>query len=88
MLNLFDSKDTGGDFVLVPATDVDMQKPNRKSLQRLCTTRHEVSKEVTYDTAADAEVIKGHPAENAGEELPQSILQQINPGLPLWKHYG
>jgi len=31
-----------------------------------------VSKEVTYDTAADAEVIKGHPAENAGEALPQS----------------
>ena len=26
-----------------------------------------MSKEVTYDTAADAEVIKGHPAENAGE---------------------
>ena len=24
-----------------------------------------MSKEVTYDTAADAEVIKGHPAENA-----------------------
>lgn len=25
LLNLFDSKDTGGDFVLVPATDADMR---------------------------------------------------------------
>ena len=38
-----------------------------------------MSKEVTYDTAADAEVIKGHPAENVGEGLPQSDLQRINP---------
>ena len=38
-----------------------------------------MSKEVTYDTAADAEVIKGHPAENAGEGLPQSDFTAINP---------
>jgi chlorophyllide a reductase subunit X len=25
LLDLFDSKDTGGDFVLVPATDADMR---------------------------------------------------------------
>ena len=38
-----------------------------------------MSKEVTYDTAADAEVIKGHPAENAGEGCLNLILQLINP---------
>ena len=30
LLNLFDSKDTGGDFVLVPATDIDMRGKNAK----------------------------------------------------------
>ena len=42
LLNLFDSKDTGGDFVLVPATDVDMRGKNSKP---------KVSLEVVYDEA-------------------------------------
>ena len=41
-LNLFDSKDTGGDFVLVPATDVDMRGKNAKPKKSL---------EVMYDEA-------------------------------------
>ena len=42
LLNLFDSKDTGGDFVLVPATDVDMRGKNAKPKKAL---------EVMYDEA-------------------------------------
>ena len=41
-LNLFDSKDTGGDFVLVPATDVDMRGKNAQPKKSL---------EVMYDEA-------------------------------------
>ena len=40
LLNLFDSKDTGGDFVLVPATDIDMRGQNAKPKKSL---------EVVYD---------------------------------------
>jgi chlorophyllide a reductase subunit X len=40
LLNLFDSKDTGGDFVLVPATDIDMRGKNAKPKKSL---------EVVYD---------------------------------------
>jgi chlorophyllide a reductase subunit X len=40
LLNLFDSKDTGGDFVLVPATDIDMRGKNAKPIKSL---------EVVYD---------------------------------------
>jgi len=40
LLNLFDSKDTGGDFVLVPATDIDMRGKNAKPIRSL---------EVVYD---------------------------------------
>ena len=42
LLNLFDSKDTGGDFVLVPATDVDMRGKNAQPKKSL---------EVMYDEA-------------------------------------
>ena len=42
LLNLFDSKDTGGDFVLVPATDVDMRGKNAEPKKSL---------EVMYDEA-------------------------------------
>ena len=42
LLNLFDSKDTGADFTLVPATDVDMRGKNAKP---------KVSLEVVYDEA-------------------------------------
>ena len=40
LLNLFDSKDTGGDFVLVPATVIDMRGKNAKPKKSL---------EVVYD---------------------------------------
>jgi len=40
LLNLFDSKDTGGDFVLVPATDTDMRGKHAKPQKSL---------EVIYD---------------------------------------
>jgi chlorophyllide a reductase subunit X len=40
LLNLFDSKDTGGDVVLVPATDTDMRGKHAKPLKSL---------EVIYD---------------------------------------
>ena len=42
LLSLFDSKDTGGDFVLVPATDVDMRGANAAPKESL---------EVIYDEA-------------------------------------
>ncbi|MEE4118292.1 MAG: AAA family ATPase, partial [Paracoccaceae bacterium] len=42
LLALFDSKDTGGDFVLVPATDADMRGKNAKPKESL---------EVVYDDA-------------------------------------
>ena len=42
LLNLFDSKDTGGDFVLVPATDTDMRGKHAKPKKSL---------EVVYDEA-------------------------------------
>ena len=42
LLNLFDSKDTGGDFILVPATDVDMRGKNAEPKRSL---------EVMYDEA-------------------------------------
>jgi len=42
LLALFDSKDTGGDYVLVPATDMDMRGKNAKPLKSL---------EVIYDEA-------------------------------------
>jgi len=42
LLNLFDSKDTGGDYVLVPATDIDMRGKNAKPTESL---------EVVYDEA-------------------------------------
>ena len=42
LLNLFDSKDTGGDVTLVPATDVDMRGKNAKP---------KASLEVVYDEA-------------------------------------
>ena len=42
LLNLFDSKDTGGDITLVPATDVDMRGKNAKP---------KASLEVVYDEA-------------------------------------
>ena len=42
LLNLFDSKETGGDFVLVPATDVDMRGKNAQPKKSL---------EVMYDEA-------------------------------------
>jgi chlorophyllide a reductase subunit X len=42
LLNLFDSKETGGDYTLVPATDVDMRGKNAKP---------KVSLEVVYDEA-------------------------------------
>ncbi len=42
LLNLFDSKDTGGDFVLVPATDTDMRGQHAKPKKSL---------EVVYDEA-------------------------------------
>ncbi len=42
LLNLFDSKDTGGDVVLVPATDVDMRGKHAKPKKSL---------EVVYDEA-------------------------------------
>jgi chlorophyllide a reductase subunit X len=40
LLNLFDSKDTGGDVVLVPATDTDMRGKHAKPQKSL---------EVIYD---------------------------------------
>jgi chlorophyllide a reductase subunit X len=42
LLNLFDSKDTGGDYVLVPATDIDMRGKNAEPKESL---------EVVYDEA-------------------------------------
>ncbi|MGC6527960.1 MAG: AAA family ATPase, partial [Paracoccaceae bacterium] len=42
LINLFDSKDTGGDVVLVPATDADMRGKNAKPKPSL---------EVIYDEA-------------------------------------
>jgi chlorophyllide a reductase subunit X len=42
LLGLFDSKDTGGDYQLVPATDTDMRGKNAKPKESL---------EVIYDDA-------------------------------------
>ena len=42
LLGLFDAKDTGGDYVLVPATDMDMRGKNAKPVESL---------EVIYDDA-------------------------------------